>query len=138
MKKLLIVSMILLSQTTFAKATSTAHVYPISFVHNDTDRTAESKHTYSITNDAATSQYYQVCYDLTTCPDWPSQTRTTHVCEDVTLNPKETKSAEKHVFLNFRYHFTTQAWCHVVAQTQVIGGDYSLSRDDQQQFQVGN
>lgn len=125
---------LIVASSVHAQATVTAHVYPVTYVHVNTDREIDSNGSYSVTNTSNVDEQVTICYELTACQQWPYHVKTTKDCETVSMKPGESRSGQHDVHLPFNYNF--QGWCHNQSKTQLVGAEYALSINEND-FQVG-
>ena len=133
MKKILLLSLIV-SLSANAESTTSAKMYPVTYVHINTDRIVSSNHSFSLTNNSSIDENITVCYDLTVCKQWPYHVKHTSVCNNYNVSTGQTITDTRRVDVPINYYL--MGWCHNEAQTRIVGAEYSIANNESD-FEVG-
>ena len=132
MKKLLMVLPFLVSTTVLASSSTVTRLDQPTFIPKNRTMTFYSHHEYHVTNDSESVQSFNVCFTMTSCPEWQYYVKSTKTCTTLQLSPHQAVNDRRDMTLNVNYPFT--GWCHLVATTEV---NNAVSSQDTKQFQVG-
>jgi hypothetical protein len=125
MKKLLL---LLLSTSVNADVVTSTIVHQPPFARQNVTFTLGSTHTYSITNQSATTRDYNVCFRMNICNQYPYYIKTSEKCLIETVKPYENVQGKYDLLFTTQIALT-HVQCDVYAQTQVTNAEYNITSD---------
>ncbi len=120
MKKLIAITAIILSQSGFCESSAVATLYPFNPdipLPVGHDGAFDSHHAFNIDNKTGIQQAVDVCYDLTTCENFPDWMRSIHDCTSYYIPPGQNRNGQRdlHMVVNYPVKMT----CKVAARTEI-------------------
>lgn len=131
-KKIAVISLLLIGQQTFASTSTTTKVDHTPKHYSYGSQPFYTLHSYNIYNDSPVTQKVAVCNFIETCPEFPSK-KTHTECWDVIINSHETKSDTMQML--FDPHYQSTGWCSFGATTTINGFEETYSHDNDR-FQI--
>lgn len=124
-KKLVFILSLSLNINCFADVVSSTHVDDVSHVRAGVTDTIYTGHDYIIDNKSGIAQTVQVCFDVTSCPEYSWQIKNIHQCINETVANGQTISRHKVMQFQVNYNFT--GYCNLIAKTTMTGWTHHTS-----------